>query len=168
MKSNPLDPICDGSPIRTRKCSTVLWHLNCCYATKLGVRPVQDGGRISRRPAANRVSSLYMISMPNSTTQASFSFMKCSSLQVSGDRVHVIWARLSIGSMWRHSVYRRHFCVRVTAARPVSHSSHNYQRKINETLPDGSQGYNMPGICCAVTTVVRKNPNYNFIRSQRG
>ncbi len=63
MKSNPLDPICDGSPIRTRKCSTVLWHLNCCYATKLGVRPVQDGGRISRRPAANRVSSLYMISM---------------------------------------------------------------------------------------------------------
>ncbi len=33
------------------------------------------------------------------------------------------------------------------------HSSHNYQRKINETLPEGSQAYNMPGqydnmICC--------------------
>ncbi len=25
------------------------------------------------------------------------------------------------------------------------HSSHNYQRKINETLPEGSQAYNMPG-----------------------
>ncbi len=48
------------------------------------------------------------------------------------------------------------------------HSSHNYQRKVNETLPEGSQGFNMPGICCAVTTVVRKTPNYNFIRSQRG
>ncbi len=70
MKSNPLDPICDGSPIRTRKCSTVLWHLNCCYATKLGVRPVQDGGRISRRPAANRVSSLYMISMVLATRES--------------------------------------------------------------------------------------------------
>ncbi len=48
------------------------------------------------------------------------------------------------------------------------HSSLNYQRKINETLPEGSQGYNMPRICCAVTTVVRKNPNINFIRPQRG
>ncbi len=42
------------------------------------------------------------------------------------------------------------------------HSSHNYQRKINETLPEGSQGYTMPGICCAVTTVVRKPHKLQF------
>jgi len=54
-----------GPAIRTGKCSTVLWHLICCQPRNrlVGIRPVQDGDRISRFPAGNGVSSLYMISM---------------------------------------------------------------------------------------------------------
>ncbi len=38
------------------------------------------------------------------------------------------------------------------------HSSHNDQRKINETLPEGSKGYNMRGTCCAVTNSLSVKP----------
>ncbi len=49
-----------------------------------------------------------------------------------------------IGSMWRHSVLSPPFCVRVTAATCQSmFTAGTTSRKINETLPEGSQGYDM-------------------------
>ncbi len=69
-------------------------------------------------------------------------------------------------------LYRRHFCVRVSVVwvsvshvSVYEHSSYNYQRKINETLPnDSQQGYNKVGICCAVScnNSHRRKPELQF------
>ncbi len=64
-----------------------------------------------------------------------------------------------IGSTWRHSVLSppflcpSHSCATcqsmVTAATTT-------KRKVNKIPPEGSQSYSMHGICCAVTTFIRK------------